>query len=230
MAYITEYGTLMRLESDYEYVLQSLGQDLQLAMAQGSKGYLYEEDAEELAKLGEDIAKENIKQLYEGSIERDTGRLYENMYGYNVGNRLQWFNSATDDRNRKYAGHIEYGFRHIHSKAFIGPFPFLRPMLQTMQEITGQVMKNNAIEALTKAQFSGPFGEGDIKMHVGTGIGGFKGSATRGLISNNIKHRGGYVGTKGLKNYQNKEMFWKRSAQEYESKQWGLNSRKNKSK
>lgn len=132
-------NALVNLETNCEYIAQTMGQRLSIAQNMAQDVSNYKKPLEEIAQEGVKVARRFI-------IQNDTvlTREMHNKVNYKIqSNQILLYDDAKDKRGRYYAMHIEYGFKGN------GPWPFLRPALRHMSVIsTGKLEKEmkNIIE------------------------------------------------------------------------------------
>lgn len=106
----------------------------------------YKQDMEEVANLLRELALGYIQQ--NGTIREPSPsitNLRDGLFSYVENETIQFGDNATDERGRKYAGHIEWGFT---DRAGVGrgPWPFMRPALEMGSEITRGILAERMAE------------------------------------------------------------------------------------
>lgn len=140
------YGSFRDLESHIKY-LDNLRYDLK-------GGNFNQEIRKTLAKRMENYAKQF---LTEGGHVKTT-YLRNSIIGYTEG-----AHSITVEATAPYSGHIEYGFRK--GGRFIGPFPYLRPALQTVSAESRELLPEYLAERVIYPNSSGRYkGLGGLNM------------------------------------------------------------------
>lgn len=139
-------NALFDIETNYGYdhMFGEVMDNLEFALHKRNLAEAFQGDFDLIGQNMKDIAQ----TLVRSNRTIDTFKMHDSISYEKTSNGLRLFvpSSATDNRGRYYAGHIEYGFTQIHAgyrdewgvfiplkrdlRQFKGPYPFLRPALR----------------------------------------------------------------------------------------------------
>lgn len=178
--YSTGSAIRVDFENTYEYKgkiynsMDAMAQTLNYDLNTVKDLRQYDKDVEKTLKYAVELAKEFIDSVHPVNPYnryQTTNRLRENVKydtqtsSGGTGGRL--YDDAKDNRGRKYAGHIEYGFT---DKAGVprGPWPFLRPAMRLALSATrydfAETMQNLITGDFSKGYMT--IGSKDSKQNV----------------------------------------------------------------